>query len=715
MSRLSEMQLEIARCNVAPEDGTNNNIFVVKYDRGSLTIDLRQLLPCAEADFRRLCAFVDKIPGYTEQEAVVSFLWRYVSAMDQELSRIKETYSENDTKSRAECQRHINKFDKYLEIMRKSYAGMIPDGENASPTVKRQRMKTADVYTVQTNTETGEPKIKMFPGKLYTAPDGVIYGIYSAGKGYYHIIDIYSGLSCGDSHTPAECAERLTGDYLKRLAELRQKENYLDFVRRYVDLMTAAGYAENITPFPSDQAPEEPQNQPAPEPVKKTETAPEEPKTPEERPEKPHNNVIPRDCIAVHCVMHYGETVAEMLIKAHDEYGRKEWIYTDNAGNEYSVFIQHIRNAELCEIVHIYRAGDIVPASLYEEPETVEPGPDAAKTETETPAATTPAEITPEPYPEAVETEYNYQVLEDRYLYRLAFLAVYSGGPERFPAYHDALRVFAHNLTETDKKRLYTLERRLKQSITAPEECAAFIMALVDVSNAAPDYKPTFEQLRDFDAVLVDAAAVLCPYVYLDIVSDHGLTYYGAQAARIARKVRCNRIRIYLTADPLETPQYLHNNADLVRFIREYVLAVQNPEYLNEYQRTIYNNIRAYLDTLPEPPEPKETAPERCQIDQTTPPGTSCGPHTTKRRTGLYKSATGCYATYKRREAMPGDHATRGRLYAGDIHITPGNYARISSAGALPRAQFRDKSPPDYIVPGPLVLPDKTRRSVTAG
>ena len=102
MSRTTENALQLVRFNVTPE-GSDNNIFRIKYSNGSLTIDLQQLLPCSDADFKRLTAFIDKIDLYADQERAVNFVYAYISGMYSELCRIKETYSEHDTKSPREC------------------------------------------------------------------------------------------------------------------------------------------------------------------------------------------------------------------------------------------------------------------------------------------------------------------------------------------------------------------------------------------------------------------------------------------------------------------------------------------------------------------------------------------------------------------------------------------------------------------------------------
>lgn len=266
MSRTTDLFLEMARSNITPD----SNLFI-KYGNGSLSVNLALLLPCSDSDFKRLTAFIDKIDDYTEAENAVLFIWRYVSAMQAELSRIKETYPDGDTKNRAECQKIINKFEKYMQIINGKYAYMLPEAETEKTPEKRQRAKSADIYVLGRNAERSEFEIKVYPGKIVTAPDGVQYGIYKYYKGDYKIIDLYTGVSLGQSgHSAAECKEALTAELCARVAECRTKDNYKIYLSNFAEAMTAAGYADFIIPY-SAADPE-----PAPVPAAEQDNTPED-------------------------------------------------------------------------------------------------------------------------------------------------------------------------------------------------------------------------------------------------------------------------------------------------------------------------------------------------------------------------------------------------------------------------------------------------------
>jgi len=247
MSRTTDMILELSRSNITPDSN-----LLIKYGNGSLNVNLALLLPCSDSDFKRLTAFIDKIDDYTDTEAAVGFIWRYVFAMNTELNRIKETYPAGDTKSRAECQKLINRFEKYMQVLTDKYSYMLPDAETEKTPEKRQRAKSADIYTLSVNTRAAyaEPEIKVYSGKIITAVDGMQYGIYKADKGLYKIIDIYTGLSVGASaHSVAECKEVLTVELCARVAECRTKDNYKIYLSNFAAAMTAAGYADYIIPY----------------------------------------------------------------------------------------------------------------------------------------------------------------------------------------------------------------------------------------------------------------------------------------------------------------------------------------------------------------------------------------------------------------------------------------------------------------------------------
>ena len=247
MSRTTDIILELSRANIAPDSN-----FSIKYSNGALNVNLSLLLPCSDSDFKRLTAFIDKIDIYSDTEAAVGFIWRYVFAMNTELNRIKETYPAGDTKSRAECQKLINRFDKYMQVLTDKYSYMLPEAEAEKTPEKRQRAKSADIYTLSVNTRSAyaEPEIKVYSGKIITAVDGVQYGIYKADKGLYKIIDIYTGLSVGASaHSVAECKEVLTAELCARVAECRTKDNYKIYLSNFAEAMTAAGYADYIIPY----------------------------------------------------------------------------------------------------------------------------------------------------------------------------------------------------------------------------------------------------------------------------------------------------------------------------------------------------------------------------------------------------------------------------------------------------------------------------------
>ena len=246
MSRTTDIILELSRSNITPDSS-----FSIKYSNGALNVNLALLLPCSESDFKRLTAFIDKIDVYSDLENAVCFIWRYVYAMNAELNRIKETYPAGDTKSRAECQKLINKYEKYMQILNNQYSYMLPEAETEKTPEKRQRAKSADIYTMQADTRSGNaPYIKMYSGKIITAPDGVHYGVYKADKGYYKIIDLYTGLSIGASgHSVAECKEILTAEWCANITALRAGGKYRKYLSDFAAAMTAAGYADNIIQY----------------------------------------------------------------------------------------------------------------------------------------------------------------------------------------------------------------------------------------------------------------------------------------------------------------------------------------------------------------------------------------------------------------------------------------------------------------------------------
>lgn len=419
MSRTTDMILELSRANIAPD----SNLFI-KYGNGSLNVNLALLLPCSDSDFKRLTAFIDKIDDYTDSEAAVGFIWRYVVAMNTELNRIKETYPAGDTKSRAECQKLINRFEKYMQVLTDKYSYMLPEAEAEKTPEKRQRAKSADIYTLSVNTRAAyaEPEIKVYSGKIITAVDGVQYGIYKADKGLYKIIDIYTGLSVGASaHSVAECKEVLTAELCARVAECRTKDNYKIYLSNFTEAMTAAGYADYIIPY-SAADPE-----PAPAPAAEQDNTPAEAEQAEQAEQaEPYN--IDYDAL----LRRFGERYAQLYDMNGAEY---DWQTYRDALHIFDNGMNPRDKATLrkfVELRHDYVSSDreavafmLALVDVLNAPETPETAPEPDNTylpaETETAPETAPE--TAENAPEDPIIEFNPELLE---IARYFFYAVYS-------------------------------------------------------------------------------------------------------------------------------------------------------------------------------------------------------------------------------------------------------------------------------------------------
>lgn len=420
MSRTTDMILEISRANITPD----SNLFI-KYGNGSLSVNLALLLPCSDSDFKRLTAFIDKIDVFSDMEAAAGFIWRYVFAMNTELNRIKETYPAGDTKSRAECQKLINRFEKYMQVLTDKYSYMLPEAETEKTPEKRQRAKSADIYVLSGNARHPEFEIKVYPGKIVTAPDGIQYGIYKYYKGDYKIIDLYTGVSLGQSgHSVAECKELLTAELCARVAECRTKENYKIYLSNFTEAMTAAGYADYIIPYTAADP------EPAPAPAAEQDNTPAEAEQVEQAEQAEPYNI---DYSAL--LRRFSERYTQLYDMNGAEYG---WQTYRDALNMFENGMNARDIATLrkfVELRHDYVSSDREAAAfmlalvdVLNAPETPETAPEPDNTylpaETETAPETAPeTPETAENAPEDHIIEFNPELLE---IARYFFYAVYS-------------------------------------------------------------------------------------------------------------------------------------------------------------------------------------------------------------------------------------------------------------------------------------------------
>ena len=459
MSRYTDMIISAARGEYEDAHGTGATA-VIKYDSGSMALNMAELFPVSRQDLNRIISALDRVPSWDDARSAAETMHRYCADMIV-IYKLFSAQRFNNDSGKTFCAAQVKRYAVTVDALADRY------GLDKSDVEKQPRAKKENVLSLESN-ENGEKTVKCYDGKKFEKY-GRTWHVYAEKRGrhtHYNVIDPATGRKLFSADTMQKAISELDEAKNARFTEITASADYKEWREEWRDLVMASNYVYLIddAETPANEAPEE---TPSPVPAAPAEETPENVNAPAENvetaPEKPAKNKIPRAAVRLDVVLNGAHMIVDKMPAS--------WTGTDDNGKKWHIFPAALRNGELCTINAIYTAEDLRKHSdlMPYNPDNVDAG-----------------------------------AVLDRFRYRYQWLYNMAGREFELPAFNDAVRIFDAGLNEADLDVLRRFNELRNDFISSDREAAAFIMALVDVLNTprAQDAPTT----TDHENVNTDAA-----------------------------------------------------------------------------------------------------------------------------------------------------------------------------------------------------------------